>query len=302
MKTGIKLNVMQDNPSIERNYNTISPSAKWVLLMKGHTTIPFARQTAEMIEYPEKFIPDFNKTDVGFWGRTLHFESRYLSIDQLLSDIPIHNIIELSSGFSFRGLDFAIKKDVHYIDTDLPEMMTKKKDLINQLEQGQKEKKGKLELLPLNALDEKAFKEIVQRFEEGPVTIVNEGLLIYLNTKEKEQLCTIIRNVLKERGGYWITADIYIKLGHRIIDSTVDDKTKRFFEEHQVEANRFDSIEQAEEFFKRMGFIIDKEADIDFTTLSAAPYVMRNVKPEDIERFKKLGKIHTTWRLRLADE
>ena len=31
-----------------RNYNTISPSAKSILLMKGHTNIPFARQTAEL--------------------------------------------------------------------------------------------------------------------------------------------------------------------------------------------------------------------------------------------------------------
>lgn len=290
------------HPSTERNYNTISPSAKWVLLMKGHTTLPYARQTAELVEYPEKFIPDFNKTDAGFWGRTMHFESRYLSIDQLLSDISVHNIMELSSGFSFRGLDFAIHKDVHYIDTDLPDMIAKKKDLIDQLDEGQKERKGKLELLPLNALDEKAFKEIARRFDEGPIVIVNEGLLIYLNTEEKEKLCSIIRDVLKKRGGYWITADIYIKLGHRIVDTNLDDKTKHFFEEHQVEANRFDSIEQAEIFFRKMGFIIDREADIDYTSLSTFPYVAKNAKPEDYERFKKLGKIHTTWRLRLADE
>jgi len=44
-----------------RNFNTISPSAKWILLMKGHTNIPFARQTAELISYPEKFNPDFTK-------------------------------------------------------------------------------------------------------------------------------------------------------------------------------------------------------------------------------------------------
>jgi O-methyltransferase involved in polyketide biosynthesis len=301
-KAKSKRNIMQENTPSERDYNTISPSAKWVLLMKGHTNIPFARQTAELIEYPEKFNPDFTKTDLGFWGRTMHFEMRYLSIDQLLSDIPIHNIIELSSGFSFRGLDFTINKDVHYIDTDLPDMIAKKKDLVDQLTPGQKEKKGKLELLPLNALDEKAFKETVQRFENGPVVIVNEGLLIYLNTEEKEKLCTIIRNVLKERGGYWITADIYKKLGQRIIDTSIDDKTKRFFEEHQVEANRFDSMEQAEAFFKKMGFVIDKEAEVDHTALSTFPYIAKNAKPEDYERFKKLGKIHTTWRLRLADE
>lgn len=292
---------MQGNSSMERNYNIISPSAKWVLLMKGHTTIPYARQTAEMIEYPEKFIPDFNKTDLGFWGRTMHFEMRYLSIDQLLDDDPVHNIMELSSGFSFRGLDFTIRKDVHYIDTDLPDMIKKKKDLVNRLEQGQSEKKGKLELLPLNALDEKTFKEIVQRFEDGPIAIINEGLLLYLNTQEKERLCSIIQSVLKERGGYWITTDIYLKIKHRDVNMSLDDKTKKFFEEHNVEENRFESFDEAEALFNRMGFIIDKEANANYNTLSSYPYVVKNAKPEDYERFKKIGKIHATWKLRLAD-
>jgi len=292
---------MQDNPSTGRNYNTISPSARWVLLMKGHTTLPFARQTAELIEYPEKFIPDTEKKDLAFWGRTMHFESRYLSIDQLLSDVPVDNIMELSSGFSFRGLDFTIRKNVHYIDTDLPDMIARKKDLIDQLEPGQPAKRGRLELLPLNALDEKSFKKIVQHFEEGPIAIINEGLLIYLNAEEKERLCQIIRDILKERGGYWITADIYLKVENREINMNLDEKTKKFFEEHQVEANRFESMEQAEDFFKRMGFVIDKEAKVDHTALSAFPYVMKYAKPEDFERFAKLGKIHTTWRLRLAD-
>ena len=290
------------NPSTERNYNTISPSARWVLLMKGHTTIPFARQTAELIEYPEKFIPDFEKNDILFWIRTLHFENRYLSIDQLLSDIPAHNIMELSSGFSFRGLDFTLQKDVHYIDTDLPDMIAKKKDLIDRLEPGQQKKKGKLEILPLNALDEKAFKEIVQHFEEGPVVIVNEGLLLYLNTEEKERLCKIIHDVLKERGGYWITADIYVKMGSYNFTLDLDEKTRKFFEEHRVEENRFGSLEEAETFFKKMGFVIDKEAELDYRALSAFPYVARNTKPEDFEKMGKVGKVHTTWRLRVADE
>jgi len=292
---------MQENNFAGRNYDTISPSAKWVLLMKGHTTIPFARQTVELIEYPEKFVPDFEKTDVGFWGRTAHFEHRYLSIDQLLSDIPVHNIMELSSGYSFRGLDFTLRKNVHYIDTDLPDMIAQKKELIKQLEKNKPGRKGKLELLPLNALDEKAFKEIIQHFEEGPVTIVNEGLLIYLTREEKERLCQIIYDVLKERGGYWITGDIYLKVaGFRLVDSNLDEKTKKFFEEHNVEANRFESFEEAEALFKRMGFVIDKEANVDFAILSSFPYVSKNAKPEDYEKMKKVGKIHTIWRLRVA--
>jgi hypothetical protein len=86
------------------------------------------------------------------------------------------------------------------------------------------------------------------------------------------------------------------------MNMNLDEKTKKFFEEHQVEANRFDSMEQAEDFFKRMGFVIDKGATVEHTSLSTFPYVMKYAKPEDFERFAKMGKIHATWRLRLADD
>src|SRR4051812_34896058 len=122
---------MDDNEQINlvnRNFNTISPSAKSLLLIKGYTNIPFAKQTAELIKYPEKYNPDFAKRDITFWARTLHFEKRYWSIDHLLTDLAIKNILELSSGFSFRGLETAKRKGFHYIDTDLPNVIEMKRD------------------------------------------------------------------------------------------------------------------------------------------------------------------------------
>ncbi|MDR3609431.1 MAG: hypothetical protein P4L27_02585 [Ignavibacteriaceae bacterium] len=41
-----------------RNFNTISPSAKSLLLMKGLTNIPFAKEGAEFIMYPEPYSRD----------------------------------------------------------------------------------------------------------------------------------------------------------------------------------------------------------------------------------------------------
>src|ERR1700755_3068581 len=102
-----------------RNYNTISPSARSLLLLKGHTPIPYAREAAALIQYPEPYEPDFSNRQPGFWLRVMHFEARYQSINSLLADLlpaPI-NILELSSGFSFRGLALAAERPVNYIDT-----------------------------------------------------------------------------------------------------------------------------------------------------------------------------------------
>src|SRR4051812_17239717 len=107
-----------------RNFNTISPSAKALLFTKAHTSIPYALKAAELAAAPEKFSPDYTRTEMMFWGRVLHFENRYLSVSSLLDDLPIKNILELSSGYSFRGLDRVTHKECYYIDTDLPEVIS----------------------------------------------------------------------------------------------------------------------------------------------------------------------------------
>ena len=291
---------MEEINLINRNFNTISPSAKWILLLKGHTNIPYARQTAELISYPDKFIPDFNRTDMTFWARTVHFESRYLSIDNLLEDLSAGNILELSSGYSFRGLDTINQKDVYYIDTDLPDIIAEKADLMKALRYGSNQTKGKLELSPLNALDEKQFQETADRFPDGPIVIVNEGLLMYLDIREKEQLCRIIHKILESRGGYWITADIYLKKHMKNHGIKLNKKTIDFFEQHRIEENKFTSFNEAEEFFKNMGFTIDKEARIDHSKLTSLPYFLKNTTSEELANIQDVGKIQTSWRLQIS--
>jgi O-methyltransferase involved in polyketide biosynthesis len=284
-----------------RNFNSISPSAKSLLLLKGHTNIPFARQTAELLLYPGKYNPDFSNRDMTFWARIIHFENRYWSIDNLLEDLPIKNILELSSGFSFRCLEKTKDSGFHYIDTDLPDVINLKRDFVAALRNGINKSGGELELVPLNCLDEQQFHETISHFTEGEIVIVNEGLLMYLDLNEKEKLCKIVHKILMERGGYWITADIYLKNKHEKLNLKFDDKTKDFFQQHNLEENKFNSFEEAESFFRRMGFIIDKEANIKRSDLSSMKYFLKSVTIRQLFKLHKAGKIQATWRLRIAD-
>jgi O-methyltransferase involved in polyketide biosynthesis len=235
-----------------------------------------------------------------FWARTMHFENRYRSVDQLLGDLEIKNILELSSGFSFRGLETVKQKGFYYIDTDLPDVIEMKKNIIATLKNDSFNTEGKLELLPLNALDEPQFDEIINRFPDAKIVIVNEGLLMYLDTNEKEKLCGIIHKILSERGGYWITADIYLKNRHEKLDLKFDDRTKDFFEQHHTEDNKFESFEEAEAFFRRMGFVIDKEANVSRSQLSSMKYFLKSTSLIQLFKLRKAGRIQATWRLRIA--
>lgn len=282
-----------------KDYTSISPSAKSLLLMKSYTNIPYAKEVAALMQGPEVFGLDFENKDLFFWIRVMHFESRYWSIDQLLQGVDHKNILELSSGYSLRGLDMCAKEAVHYIDTDLPEVIAVKQQMMQQLKLGGG-LKGRLELLPLNALDTQTFISIADQFAEGPVTIVNEGLLMYLNMEEKKQLCKIIHDLLKKRGGYWITADIYAKLAPEIRDAMPKSSSEAaFHEQHRIEENKFDSYEAAEAFFNEQGFELVKKASVNVRTLSVIPHLLKVLPPEARDGKSEPPKIQETWLLRV---
>ena len=284
--------------SQEKDYSTISPSAKSLLLMKGYTNIPYAKETAALVDGSEVFDLSFDDKDFWFWMRVMHFESRYLSIDQLLAETNNRYILELSSGYSLRGLHLSLKKEgIYYIDTDLPDVVSMKQDMIAQLHLD-KEPEGRFELVPLNAMDSSAFNEVVNRFGDGPLTIVNEGLLMYLNTEEKKQLCKTIHSVLSQRGGCWITADVYVKRLEMQASLPQSKSETAFFEQHNIEENKFDSYEAAQSFFREQGLELVKEAMPNYQELSVTPHLL-NTLPQELRNSKEpQPKIQATWMLK----
>lgn len=282
--------------SNEQDYSAISPSAASLLMMKGHTAIPYARELAGLISSGKGRSDETRVKDFTFWARVLHFERRYVSIDVLMNDLECSNILELASGFSCRGLDLSERRPCHYIDTDLPQVVEQKKEVISRLSAG--EPSGTYELLPLNALDETAFMETVGRFPQGPVLIINEGLLMYLGPEEKEKLCRNIHGILKARGGYWICADIYIRDSKNRYGLKLDSRTARFFGEHKIEEKKFGSFREAGRMFEKAGFAIDAEARFSNRSLSSFENFRKVLRVCDLFRLLRGGKSHATWRLK----
>ncbi|QEC45310.1 hypothetical protein [Pseudobacter ginsenosidimutans] len=282
----------------ERNFNTISPSARVLLLMKALTDIPFARETAALILDPEAFDRLLQQQhSETFLVRVLHFENRYKTIDQSLDILHPTNVLELSSGFSCRGLAMAQYKPVVYLDTDLPESASNKKSLITDLIRiHHVHRKGKLYVHPLNAMDEVQFENALQYFPPGPITIVNEGLLVYLDDEEKRALCTTIRNILKRRGGHWITGDVYLKNPDHEPgngkQTHEDNKWKEFLAEHNVNDNKFQTYNDAEAFFNSCGFRVVHKAATMHKTLSGLSYFTTPIRNEMVDDWLKYRQ---TW-------
>jgi O-methyltransferase involved in polyketide biosynthesis len=169
--------------------------------------------------------------------RLQHFESRYRSLDTLLADSGLTRILELGAGLSFRGLDLAGRNpSVHYLDTDLPERAALKADLVRRLQPAPP--LGRLEVLPLDALDPLAFAEAAARLTPGPLAIVDEGLLVYLDPTEKSRLAAHIRDALRAYGGAWLTADVYVR-GPAEVRAPLSARAQAFLDRHNVEENKF---------------------------------------------------------------
>jgi O-methyltransferase involved in polyketide biosynthesis len=294
------MNVTPSENSPKRDFSSITPSAKQLLLLKGYSTIPFARQAAQLMLYPKTYMADLSAMDFPFKARLMHFEARYRSIDQLLEGLSIRNMLELSSGFSFRGLHLIQQTEVHYIDTDLPEMVEMKKKFIEALAPQNSNPPGKLETRALNALDENQFQETIQMFPPGQVAILTEGLLMYLNVEEKKKLCAIIRGVLQQRGGYWIVADIYVRRQIDLRYIMVTDALQNFYQAHNIEENKFESFEAAEKFFNDEGLVIDQQADNDYSKLSSWQNLFGHADMQQTGIINNASQVRATWRLKTA--
>jgi O-methyltransferase involved in polyketide biosynthesis len=232
-------------------FSTISPSAKSLLLVKARTSVPYANEAARLLWGDEAV--DAKSQTVGD-SRARHFELRARSLDDALRDVGATRILELAAGLSFRGLAMAEREGVHYVDTDLREMVETKSSLISKLHPTPLA--GHLALRVLNALDAGGLKRAVDELPPGPVAIVHEGLLMYLDDGEKAQLAASLRDALLDRGGWWITADVYMRSeGHLFREK----RTKEFLEKHRVEEKKFADRTAAQGFFESNGFSIEKK-------------------------------------------
>ncbi len=244
--------------SVARDYSSISPSALSLLLMKSGSAIPYAREAAAILwgeRAPQELADALVEENAR--RRLRHFVGRYQSLDTLLAESGCSNVLELGAGLSFRGLELARTASTFYVDTDLPNIVSLKSDLIAKLPPHPL--LGTLRVEALNALDSAAFAATVASFPPGPLAIANEGLLVYLDEHEKAQLAANVRTALRARGGVWLTADVYIQNPGGSAPNVSYGRSREFLDKHRVEQNKFSDWSAAEHFFTENGFTIVKK-------------------------------------------
>lgn len=174
---------------------------------------PYAQEIYDA--YVEMFNPVFDGSR-GLVDPQTDFAPRSEVLLNALEKTDIKQVVEFGAGWSTHGL-YLCKQDPNF---KYIEVLYKDDKLgINEGEQKCQvlaKMDAKIGGIPENyitiggdALDEKTFEQVAQYLDPArQVAVTNVGLMTYFTDEQKVQYATLIKNLLQEFGGKWITQDV----------------------------------------------------------------------------------------------
>jgi O-methyltransferase involved in polyketide biosynthesis len=232
---------------INDKFEDIMPTATLTAYPRTLTDIPYSKEIYAEISKNQNISLDLIIDKLA-----PEIEARYKLIDRLIEQNGTTQILELASGYSARGIIFTESKDVKYVEIDLQEVAEQKKKIIEDLGI----KHNNLHIESGNALNKLDFDKCQNIFDKNKkVTIINEGLLRYLDFDEKKKVAKNIYNLLSIYGGVWITCDVTPKKFIINQDKNLPNFNKNLINVVSRNNNnwRFENKEHIKTFFKEVG-------------------------------------------------
>jgi len=204
------------------------------------------------------------------------FELRFKALSQVIIGLRLRNVLEIAAGFSPRGLILARgDSSLNYLATDwdnASELM----EIYAKILENEKSRPN-LSVCPLNALDGAAMHNAADRFT-GPVIIAHEGFLRYQNRAKKGVFAKNVRSVLEKKGGFWVTPDVLTKDEHRRTAPLMDQRSTKEINSiggRNLHRTYFEDADDAEQFFKKNGFIASRVRQMEIVDHLRSPITSR---------------------------
>lgn len=276
----------------------ISVTAKVAAYYRQFSDIPFAREIAQRIGAEAAFDQIVREHGLDRDKLTFYapmFEARYKSLTQLILKSGASQILELASGYSFRGLDLSRGDALGYVETDLPGVVAVKQPLLDEVRrQHGLPARPRHVVTAADALDFDQVRAAAAGFDpRQPLTVLCEGLIMYLSRAETERLATNVRQLLGSfAGGVWITPDFTFK------DEAKDLPPERVrlreaitgVTQRQLDASSFDDVPRLTEFLARAGFRVRVHSQIDEAP-SLTSVATLGLAPASIERLRAVLRV-----------
>jgi O-methyltransferase involved in polyketide biosynthesis len=276
----------------------ISVTAKLAAYYRQFSDIPFAREVAERIGAQAAFDQILREHGLERDKLTFYapmFEARYKSITQLILNSGASQVLELASGYSLRGLDLTRRGALRYVETDLPDVVEAKLGLLAEIRQHHAIPGNPHHLVTAaDALDFDGVRSSAAVLDRSrALTILCEGLIMYLSKEQTEQLATNIRRLLGEfAGGCWITPDFTFRADARGLPpervrlrEAITGVTQR-----QVDASAFEDGDELTAFLGRVGFNVEVRSQVDETP-SFSSIGTLGLSPASIERLRGVLRV-----------
>lgn len=291
------------------DYSKISITAKMVAFFRQFSDIPFASEVAEFVRAYEALLEISSKMQVADEPEVADdtqnrggelpdevkifapfLEARYKSIETLIREAGIDQVLELASGVSLRGLAMCSASDMTYVESDLPGINEEKKRLLEHIFSQGTAKPPRHHVVNVNALNYSELANTLPLFlTDKPLAIVTEGLLNYLSKEERATVAANVRKFLTNfSGGAWITPDFIT----RQISDDVPEMIKRFraaltgVTERQLNEAAFENEDAIADFATESGFtmICYSQADLvpELTSVDRmhlSPELVNSLKP-----------------------
>jgi O-methyltransferase involved in polyketide biosynthesis len=246
------------------DFDKISPTAFLTAYVRQFSDIPYTKEIAQLtnaIASVEQFT-DQGQMNSFMAGLAAVIEGRYKAIEYVLSQEHTTQILELASGLLPRGMILSQQKEITFIESDLPAMIQQKQQLA-QLLVGERPNLHFLEINATSNLNSSRLNDYFQR--ERPVTILCEGLLVYLTFAEKRQLFANVREILQTFGGVWITSDLATKVGLEKIkhDPAESQQIAQKFASltgRTAMENIFVDLDHVKQFVTEQGFVLEEKS------------------------------------------
>lgn len=236
---------------------SISSTAWTVAHRRTFTDIPYSQEIFDEVErmLRDQGAPEIPEESISPQIAP-QIEARYKLVSQLLRENSVQQVLEIASGLSPRGLELTNVSDIEYVEVDLPEMMSQKRQIAGVLGS-----RSNLHLNAGDALDLESLRAAAAVFDQTkPLGIIHEGLLRYFNFDEKAVVARNIHSLLEQFNGIWITPDITL----RTVLSTASTADRKQIDKVgqrlgiNIDKNRFADVDEAHKFFEDLSFTVER--------------------------------------------
>jgi len=183
--------------------NPVFNTAKMTSYFLAESGNEYAKKLVERTGFDKELAYGANPAfEVMVLPNTIGQDVRYEAVNRLVRLSGNKNILDLACGFSPRGLEM-VKEGYNYHGGDLQMVVPVIEPIIKELAGDDAEK---INYYVVDVTDLESCLKAVETFD-GPVTIITEGLMLYLNDVEKKTVFENIATLLKKKGGVYICPD-----------------------------------------------------------------------------------------------